>query len=293
MKKILITAESSFIGNSFEQYVDNIDNWEVEKISLRETSWEKDNWKKYDVVLHVAGISKVDVGLISEREQTEYHYANGVLTNKVAEKAKNDGVRQLVYISSIMIYGNPSALKNEGVIGNMSVPKPTSVYGKSKLEGEKIIKLATNDFLISIVRTPMVYGKVKSGELYKWNSLSDFLLFFPKIDNYRGMIYIDNLCELLKKIILNERKGIFFPQDDKVLSTSELVCELRRLRGKKTILCPGLNWVIKMCCKCFGSINILLGNLYYSEEMTNSSGIAYQIVSVNDALYNTFILKGK
>jgi UDP-glucose 4-epimerase len=288
MKKILVTAKNSFIGNSFERYIKTTGDCEVHKISLREPGWEDSNWREYDAVLHVAGIAQMDTGPISEEKRGEYGRVNAEMTRKVAEKAKQDSVRHLIYISTIMVYGNPSGLDTHGILDSTRIPKPASVYGTSKLEGEKILEFQTDDFTVSVVRTPMVYGREKSGELQSWNRLSRYCFFFPRIDNYRGMIYIDNLCEWIRQLIRFGKGGISFPQDERVLSTSELIYELRRLQGKRTILLPGFLWLVKVCCKCSQKFNLLLGNLGYAPEMTENLSIEYRKVTTEEALRRTF-----
>jgi UDP-glucose 4-epimerase len=241
------------------------------------------------VVLHIAGIAQMDIGPISEEKRAEYDRVNANLTRKVAEKAKQDGVRHLIYISTIMVYGNPSGLDKRGILNQTSIPQPASAYGASKLEGEKILELQTGDFAVSIVRPPMVYGREKSGELESWNRLSRYCFIFPRIDNYRGMIYIDNLCEWIRQLIQFGKGGISFPQDERVLSTSELICDLRRLQGKRTILLPGFLWLAKVCCKCSRKFNLLLGNLGYAPEMTETMPVKYRQVTTEEALRRTFM----
>jgi UDP-glucose 4-epimerase len=170
----------------------------------------------------------------------------------------------------------------------MSVPQPVSAYGASKLAGEKILELQTDDFTLSVVRTPMVYGRAKAGELESWNRLSRYCFFFPRIDNYRGMIYIDNLCEWIRQIILQQKSGICFPQDEQVISTSELICVMRRLQGRKTILLPGFQWLVRIGCKRSQKFNLLLGNLGYASEMTHTLPDTCQFVTNEEALSRTF-----
>src|SRR5690625_4141421 len=103
MKRILITGKNSYVGNSFEKWIQKYPNdYQVEKISLRDDSWKSQDFSKYDVILHVAGIA--------HRKETKgnkelYYKVNRDLTYEIAKKAKTEGVSQFVFISSMSVYG--------------------------------------------------------------------------------------------------------------------------------------------------------------------------------------------
>lgn len=113
---------------------------------------EKKDFSKYDVILHVAAIVH---NKEKPRLETIYKKVNTDLTLELAEKAKLEGVKQFIYISSMSVYG-----KRSGIIDRDTVPEPDTNYGKSKLKAEEgLIEMEDESFRIAIVRPPMVYGK--------------------------------------------------------------------------------------------------------------------------------------
>ena len=153
MKRILITGVNSYVGNSLEAWLaKEPHNYQVDKISLRDGSWKKRDFSNYDSIVHVAGIA--------HRKETKdnkhlYYEVNRDLAFEVAEKAKREGVSHFIFLSSISVYGI-----NEGVIDENTIPKPTSNYGRSKLEAEQLIRTLEDErFKVAILRPPMIYGK--------------------------------------------------------------------------------------------------------------------------------------
>ena len=106
MKKILITGKSSYLGNSFQEYIkEQCPDWTVDAISIRDDAWKKIDFSPYDCVLHMAGKAHADVGNVSEEVKKEYYKVNYELTKKVAKAVKRSGVKQFIYPGSIIIYG--------------------------------------------------------------------------------------------------------------------------------------------------------------------------------------------
>ena len=56
MKRILITGANSYIGTSFEKYMD-ADAYSVDTVDTVDGEWRKKSFVGYDVVFHVAGIA--------------------------------------------------------------------------------------------------------------------------------------------------------------------------------------------------------------------------------------------
>jgi len=266
--KILITGKNSYIGNSFADYVRGMH--ETKKCSLRESDWQNVSWSDYDVVLHVAGIAHSDVTHTSKEEQERYYTVNRDLTKMAAEKAKADGVKQFIYLSSAIVYGESAPIGQEKKINQKTLPTPSNFYGDSKLQGENaILPLQSDDFRIVIVRPPMVYGKDAKGNFPKLLKLAKMTPIFPNIENQRSMIYIENLCEFLKLVMEKNLTGIFLPQNKEIVSTSQLVKTMASENGKKVILVPGVQWMLKLLAHVTGYVNKIFGNLEYEQTASN------------------------
>ena len=103
------------------------------------------------------------------------------------------------------VYGDYS-----GHITDRSKTNPTSFYGDSKLQGDLgIQKLADDNFIVSILRPPFVYGKGCKGNYNKISKIAKMTPIFPYYQNKKSMIYIDNLCEFVRLIIDDKVGGIF------------------------------------------------------------------------------------
>lgn len=153
MKKILITGANSYIGTSFEKYMAQWpEKYQVDTVDMIDGTWREKDFSGYDTVFHVAGIAHQK----ETQENAELYYKiNRDLAFDTAVKAKTDGVKQFIFLSSMSVYGLET-----GVITKETVPTPKSNYGKSKLQAEELLNgLADETFKVAILRPPMVYGK--------------------------------------------------------------------------------------------------------------------------------------
>lgn len=288
MKRILITGANSYIGTAFRKHLqDRPDDYQVDAISVRGDDWKKTSFSGYDAVVHVAGIAHSDLGRISPEKEKLYYTVNTSLTAAVAEKAKVDGVRQFVFMSSAIVYGDSAPIGKRKRITRDTPPSPANCYGDSKLQAEnKIRPLGDDDFKVAVVRPPMVYGAGSKGNYPLLAKLACRLPFFPKVDNERSMIYIGNLVEFLRLIVEREEQGIFWPQNDAYCSTSELVKQIAQCHGKKILLIPGLGWALK-CLGCFtGLVNKAFGSLSYDMSLSEYPD-NYRLVNMEDSIRRT------
>ncbi|MRH41236.1 NAD-dependent epimerase/dehydratase family protein [Aquibacillus halophilus] len=273
MKKILITGVNSYVGKNMVKWLGNYpDKYSVESISLRNNNWKEKDFTGYDVVLHMAGIAHVSS---NPKMEEMYYKVNRDLTIKTAEKAKAEGVKQFIFMSSIIVYGESSSSKK--VINKNTVPTPSNFYGNSKLKAEEGINPLENDnFKIAIIRPPMIYGKGSKGNYPKLAKAARKLPVFPDIENQRSMLHIDNLCEFLKLIIDNEESGMFFPQNTEYVRTSEMVRLIADVYGKKITLTKVFNPILKIVGLRLGIIDKVFGNLVYEKSMSEYK-VNYQI----------------
>jgi len=273
MKKILITGADSYVGTQVEKWLlKYTDDYYVKTIDVKDETWNEYDFSMYDAVLHVAGIAHVS----SKTKMKDFYYnINTILAIETAKKAKADGVKQFIFMSSIIIYGECAA--NKGVIKFNTKPEPNSFYGKSKLKAEKGIKqLETDVFKVAIVRAPMVYGKYSRGNYQKLSKLAQKLPIFPDFHNERSMVHIDNLCELIKILIDNEERGIFFPQNKDYVCTSEMVRTIALIYGKNIIMTKGFNPIIKLL-HGVGIVKKVFGNMVYDQSMSIYKKKEYQV----------------
>lgn len=275
MKKVLVTGLNSYIGNSFEQWIKEQnekhpeEEIQVTKCTLRGADWMKESWAGYDAILHVAGLAHVDVSSVSEESKQKYCKVNRDLAIDTAKKAKEDGAKQFINLSSIIVYGASAPIGKEKVITVETKPEPASFYGESKLQAEEgIFPLADENFKIANIRTPMVYGKGAKGNFHKLEELAKKTPIFPDVENRRSMIYIKNLCELIRQIVLTETDGMFYPQNKEQVTTSELVELIAEINGKKVKLAKGFDGCLSLLAKMNPKVDKVFGNLAYESNLS-------------------------
>jgi nucleoside-diphosphate-sugar epimerase len=230
MKKILITGINSYIGESLKHWLEREPGqYLVDSIDMEDDSWKERDFSQYAVVFHVAGIAHVSTDPSMEGL---YYKVNRDLAIQTAQKAKAEGVKQFIFMSSIIVYGDSSSSKR--VIDRNTMPTPSNFYGKSKLQAEEgILRLESDQFKVVVLRPPMIYGKNCKGNYQRLAALAKKTPVFPDFDNERSMLHIDNLCEFLKVMIDYEERGLFFPQNTEYVKTSDLVRIIAKVNEKK------------------------------------------------------------
>jgi UDP-glucose 4-epimerase len=267
MKRILITGANSFIGVSFEKWCSQWpDDYSLDTIDMIDGSWKQSSFAGYDVVFHVAGIAHVSS---DPKMEAMYYKINRDLTIETAQKAKSEGVKQFVFMSSIIVYGDSSRINKKRIIDISTIPQPENFYGDSKLQAEAgILVLQDDSFNVVVLRPPMIYGKGSKGNYPKLAKMARKLPFFPDIENQRSMLHIDNLCEYIRLMVENAEHGMFFPQNKEYVRTSEMVKLIAAAHGKKMHLIKIFNPAIKLLGRKVGLVNKAFGNLVYEESMS-------------------------
>lgn len=258
MKRILITGANSYIGTSFEKYIkDNFsDQYEIDTIDMIDGSWREKSFKGHDVVFHVAGIAHQ-----KETKQNAhlYYEINRDLAVEVAKKAKQESVKQFIFLSSMSVYG-----KDTGVITKETQPKPKTNYGKSKLEAEKLIEeLRGGSFKICVLRPPMVYGDGCKGNYQQIVKLVKKFPIFPKVNNKRSLVHIDNLVSFVKSAIDGELDGLYFPQDNEFVRTIDLAKRIANQENKKIYFSFVLGFVVFLFRPFMRKLKKAFGSLIY------------------------------
>lgn len=272
MKKILITGANSYIGMSFENYINEnyADKYEIDTVDMIDGSWSEKSFAGYDTVYHVAGIAHSDNGKISAEKEKLYRSVNTDLTIETAKKAKADGVKQFIFMSSAIVYGDSAPIGKMKRITRDTPVSPANCYGDSKVQAELgILPLNDDTFKVVVLRPPMIYGKGSKGNFPALEKFAKKMPIFPKVKNERSMLYIGNLVEFVRLIIDNDESGIFWPQNAEYSNTSELVKMIAAEKGKKVRLIGGFGWVLKTMSHITGLVNKAFGNLSYGQEMSD------------------------
>ncbi len=265
MKQLLITGTDSFIGNSVREWLSmKSGEYSVNLLDMRDVTWKDIDFSPFDVVFHVAGIAHVSS---DPKMESLYFKVNRDLTIETATKAKAEGVKQFIFMSSIIVYGNKR--KNKGIIDSNTIPVPDNFYGMSKLQAEEGIRpLASENFKVVILRPPMIYGKGSKGNYPRLAQAALKLPIFPDYNNQRSILHIDNLCEFIRLMIDNEEYGVFFPQNAEYMRTGAMVEMIARVHGRKIRPVKVFNGLIRLLEQYVGFFNKAFGDLNYEKSMS-------------------------
>ncbi len=291
--RVLVTGVHSYLGNSFAAYAkEHYPNIETHTISLRDERWKEASFAEYDSILHVAGMAHADTGMVDEATQKDYYDINTKLTVDTAGKAKSDGTKQFVFLSSIIVYGDSAPMGVKKLIDENTDADPAGFYGDSKWQGDVGVReLSCDGFKVAVVRPPMVYGKGCKGNYIRLSGLAKSLTFFPYVDNERSMLYIDNFCEFLCKLILSGEDGIYFPQNPEYTNTSDMVKLIGEAHGKKikepTFFAPFIKLFGKLPNGLGKTINKVFGNSVYDMKLSVYDGLSYNIYGLRESIFLT------
>ena len=229
MKKLLLTGSSGFVGSYFINKYKN--KYEIKTFSFLKDDINTLNFSNTDLVFHLSALVHQMGGASAE----EYEKVNVTQTLALAKKTKESGVKHFVFMSTVKVYGEETSNR----YSENSVCNPEDEYGKSKLKAEiELRKLEDENFKISIIRTPIVYGYGVKANIKNLINLVNriSILPFAKIQNKRSMVYIGNLCHLVDVVIEQQKSGIFLASDDEPLSTSKLIELIAKNLDKKIYL---------------------------------------------------------
>lgn len=270
MKKILITGANSYIGTSFEKYMAQFGGeYQIDTVDMIDGTWREKDFSGYDAVFHVAGIAHSDSGKISKEKEKLYYAVNTDLTIETAKKAKADGVKQFIFMSSAIVYGNSGPIGKGKRITKDTPVHPANCYGDSKVQAENgLRKLDDGNFKVVILRPPMIYGMGSKGNYPLMSKMAQKLPAFPYVKNKRSMLYIENLCEFVRLMIENGEQGTFWPQNREYSNTSEMVKMIGAAHGKNVHLIKGFTWALKLLGLFTGLVDKAFGNLYYDKSLS-------------------------
>lgn len=221
-ENILLTGATGFVGKRFLEY--NSEKFNIYPVSFEK--WDETNieiFKNAKIIVHSAGIAH----RMEKTDPDLYFEVNFRKTKIFADIAKRYGIKHFIFISTIKAFGE----FQNGILTEASPCKADNdPYGQSKLLAENYLKsIEDENFIVSIIRPPLIYGPGVKGNLIKFLELADTLLPLPfkNVANKRTMIFLDNLVELLNTVIRKRISGLFLASDDNPISTEYLISEIR------------------------------------------------------------------
>ncbi|MCK4851661.1 MAG: NAD(P)-dependent oxidoreductase [Candidatus Omnitrophica bacterium] len=238
--RILVTGATGFIGN---RLVGRLEKKGHDIVCLVRRESNTSGLEKRGLRLAVGDITdfeRVEKIFQDERPECVFHCAARVKdaeteniyrtniegTRNICESCYRNGAGRLVYLSSVaVVSGNPEVPLVE------DLPyKTTSVYGRSKVEAEKItLDYRQKGLGVAILRPCMVYGEGEPHALSRILGLVN-KRFIPvpglkRIRDRLCLAYVDNVTYALELAMENKEavKGTFFIADKDIITIREFL----------------------------------------------------------------------
>ncbi len=174
--------------------------------------------KGVDAVIHLAGTTKA-------LTPADYYRGNARATETLVRALAGRGVR-FVHVSSLAAAG-PGVILDEA-----APPRPMGHYGRSKLEGERIVRMFLPEAVI--VRPPVVYGPRDTDVFRMLKPISEG--WFVEIaggERWFSAIYVRDLVKgLLTALRAPRASGIYFMAHRKPASWSQLCAAAAAIMGR-------------------------------------------------------------
>ncbi|MCB1033424.1 MAG: SDR family oxidoreductase, partial [Acidobacteria bacterium] len=199
MVPILLEAGHEVIGLDSDLFADRIfkgaepvTNVPSIKKDLREVG--SADFQGFDAVLHLAGLSNDPLGNL-DSELT--HQINTVASVRLAELAKEAGVKRFLFSSSCSTYG----AAGDDFLDESAAFSPVTPYAVSKVDMEKALEaLADDDFSPTYLRNATAYGvssrlrlDLVLNNLVAWALTTGKVLLLSDGTPWRPIVHIEDI----------------------------------------------------------------------------------------------------
>lgn len=293
-KKIYITGVNGYLGKNLRNYLSlKFDvKFLKKKMNYNEIDYLFYDFKGVDTVIHCAGLVHVNEKKV---DYENFYNSNVLLTKRIFEKAKENFVKNFIFISSVSVYD----LENDySVIDQDTIENPKTKYGMSKLEAEIMLKKLVKETNINlyILRPAMIIGSESPGnlkKLYKVISLGLPFIFSQK-NNQRSFLSLSSICEFILKLIgSNHPSSTFLIANKNRIYLKKIIFMLRK--NKKNVI-PDItlpHFLIKLFflmigkskefSKLYGTLKIESSQNCFSKELDWNSEVNWK--ETFDGLY--------
>jgi UDP-glucose 4-epimerase len=245
---VLVTGASGFVGRhvvpalvregwSVRRAVrspEGIDDEVVIESIGPETDWQA-ALEGVDAVVHLAA----RVHHKHEEHAVQlYRNVNIAGTLHLARCAATAGVRQFIFVSTVLVHGR----SNEGraPFCEDDILTPRGLYGMSKAAAEAGLRTLArdSDMKISVIRPPLVYGAGAKGNFALLTRAVNLGLPLPfgAIRNQRAFLAVQNLSSFILRRLAHPDPAsnfeIFLVADREQVSTPEFIERLAKASGK-------------------------------------------------------------
>ena len=288
-RPVLVTGASGFVGRHLSPFLER-ERWTVRRVARQALGNESDvviksigpetDWTAaltgVDAIVHLAA----RVHHPNEEPRYElYRELNVDGTLHLARSAIKAGVRQFIFVSTVLVYGR----SNDGraPFSEEDVLTPRGLYGMSKAEAEAGLKSLAQDaeMGVTIVRPPMVYGSDAKGNFATLVRAVKMGLPLPfaAVRNHRAFISVQNLASFISWRLSNPAGNfdVFLVADEEQVSTPEFIRRLARAAGGRALLFPAPASLVSLLLNISGrseARHSLLGSLELNLSKAASTG---------------------
>lgn len=261
---VVLTGAGGFVGSQLKRY---LFAQGVEVLVLSRNAESAPLLARANVVVHLAARVHV-MHEDSVAPLAEFRQTNVLATLALARKAAAAGVTRFVFISSVKVNGESTAVGRQ--FSELDAPNPEDAYGISKLEAELALRAlaAKTGMEVVIIRPPLVYGPgVKANFAALMRAVTcGWPLPFGSIQNSRSFVGLDNLVDFIYCCMTHPAAAneTFLVSDGRDVSSAQLVRELAAAAGVKPNLWSVPQWVLELGAGMVGkgdAVQRLCGNL--------------------------------
>ena len=230
-------------------------------------------------------------------KETEQERAQGCRTInleaslRLGEAAAAQGVKRMVFLSSIKVNGESTPLG--APFRDTSIPAPEDAYGRSKWEAEQALSrlAAATGMELVVIRPPLVYGPKVRANFLRLLRLVDRGVPLPlgAVHNRRSLVALDNLIDLIECCLDHPAAAgkVFLASDGEDLSTPELIRALAVALGRPARLLPVPAGVLRRLGRLGGrsaEVDRLIGSLQVDSAATRETLAWTPPVSLKEGL---------
>jgi len=228
------------------------------------------------------------------KPEAEYFRTNVAATLNLAEQAASAGVKRFIFLSSIKVNGESTALGKPFKADDAC--DPVDHYGVSKHRAEQGLRElgVRTGMEVVIIRPVLVYGPgVKANFLNMMRWLDKGLpLPLGALDNRRSLVALGNLVDLVTCCIRHPAASgqTFLVSDGHDLSTTQLLKEISTALGRPARLLPVPAWLLRKVATVIGKKDFserLCGSLQVDITKTCTMLDWVPPVSLEDAMKET------
>ncbi|MFL6836793.1 MAG: NAD-dependent epimerase/dehydratase family protein, partial [Bradyrhizobium sp.] len=165
-----------------------------------------------------------------------YRNTNTEGTLHLARSAANVGVRQFVFVSTVLVHGRSS--DGRAPFRESDALTPRGLYGMSKAAAEAGLKnlVKGRDMSVTIIRPPLVYGSGARGNFGLLEKAVTLGIPLPLagINNCRAFLSVENLASFVVYRLSHPQPkfDVFLVADNEQVSTPEFIERLAKAAGK-------------------------------------------------------------